>query len=265
MNKIKKNIPNMITISRIISSVAAPISLLTGNGAISIILYIYGAISDFLDGLAARKLNAFTELGRKLDPISDKLYALSLLASSLILGNYLMLIPLVLEGEITATTIAAKKSNISIETERVGKYKTWLLSASLILGILAPIFPVMYFPLAASLIGTTHFQIQSIHAYERQYLDKLNNKEEKKFNLEQTAEPTEAVQDKTSLKKIQNQITKHYNEFVFYQNVPIESPLKNNPKVKKKVKEKRPKNQWVILIFNNTCCIIHIKKEGIIW
>ena len=110
MNKLKQNIPNMITISRIISSVLASILFVSGLTGPAIILYIIGAVSDALDGFAARKLNAFTELGKKLDPISDKIFALSLLAPSLILGNHLMFIPLVLEAEISSITIAAKKS-----------------------------------------------------------------------------------------------------------------------------------------------------------
>lgn len=230
MNKIKQNIPNTITISRMISSVIAPILLITGNITGSISLYIYGAVSDFFDGLAARKLNAFTELGRQLDPLSDKIYALSLLTSSLVLGNYLMIIPLLLEGEIAATNIAAKNTNIKIETERVGKYKTWLLSISILLGVLAPIYNVMYIPLIATLVGTTHFQIQSIHAYENQYLDKLNNKK----TISDTTTSTEENKEKNTAKE---QIKKHYNEFMYYKNIPIESKL-NKPKVRKKVREK---------------------------
>lgn len=228
MKKIKQNIPNAITISRIISSILSPILLLTGNIAPALSLYIYGAISDALDGLAARKLNAYTELGRQLDPLSDKIYALSLITSSLVLGNYLMLIPLILEGEISSTTIAAKKNNINLETERVGKYKTWLLSISIILGLLAPIYPAIYFPLIASLVATTHFQIQSIHAYENQYLNKLTN--------HQTyPDPQIKEENKQEISHPKNQIQNHYNEFMFYKNIPIESKL-TKPKTRKKVK-----------------------------
>ena len=76
-NKIIKNIPNAITTSRIISSIVGAISFILGNYYLSFGTYIYGAISDFFDGLAARKLNAYSEFGRKLDAVSDKLFALS--------------------------------------------------------------------------------------------------------------------------------------------------------------------------------------------
>lgn len=230
MKKIKQNIPNMITISRIISSIVAPISILMGNIPLAVILYIYGAISDCLDGLAARKLNAFTELGRKLDPISDKLYALSLLSSTLILGNYLMLIPLALEGEIAATTISAKNSNINLETERVGKYKTWLLFASIIIGLLATIKPVFYFPLAPLLGYTSYFQIQSIKAYENQFYNKLNKTNSHKIDVKLNEEDAKK-------ENIKEKIESHYNEFMFYKNIPIESN-RTKPKKLQKVRKK---------------------------
>ena len=211
MKKIKQNIPNMITVSRMIASITASGLFISGNIIPSVVLYVYGAISDFFDGLAARKLNATTELGKKLDPISDKIFALSLLTPSIVLGNYLMLLPLILEGEITSVVIAAKKANINLETERVGKYKTWLLFASLILGLLATKFPIVYFPLALSLGYTTHFQLQSIKAYNNQFKEKLNNTE------------------KIGIKQI---INDYYNELMYYKNVEI----KERPKtlVKKK-------------------------------
>lgn len=39
------------------------------------VLLIYALISDYLDGLAARKLNQVTELGKVMDPLADKVFA----------------------------------------------------------------------------------------------------------------------------------------------------------------------------------------------
>ena len=223
MNKLKQNIPNMITISRIISSVLASILFVSGLTYPAIILYIIGAVSDALDGFAARKLNAFTELGKKLDPISDKIFALSLLAPSLILGNYLMFIPLVLEAEISSITIAAKKSKINIETERVGKYKTWFLFSSIIAGLIATKYFPFYFVLAPLLCETTNLQIQSIKAYNNQYKSKLQNTYVSSSQL-----------PKTNNKNIKEELNKHYEEFINYRNIEVNS--QNNKNTKKLVK-----------------------------
>ena len=59
MYKFKKNIPNIITISRIISLILGFIFFIKDNIVVSLILYIYGAVSDMIDGYLARKLDAY--------------------------------------------------------------------------------------------------------------------------------------------------------------------------------------------------------------
>lgn len=49
-------------------------------------LIIYGAISDYLDGLVARWRNEISELGKVLDPIADKVMAFFLFLYTVILG-----------------------------------------------------------------------------------------------------------------------------------------------------------------------------------
>ena len=62
MYKLKKQLPNIITLSRIISLVVGFILFMKGNTILSLIFYIYGAISDSIDGYFARRLNAYSPL-----------------------------------------------------------------------------------------------------------------------------------------------------------------------------------------------------------
>ena len=78
-NKIKKQIPNIITISRIICTIIGFILFCQKKFILALFFYIYGAISDFLDGYFARKFNAYSKLGKYLDAISDKLYSFSVM------------------------------------------------------------------------------------------------------------------------------------------------------------------------------------------
>ena len=79
MKKVIKNIPNIVTSIRLIMAVLAPITLLYNEYLLSLIFYLVGGISDALDGFLARKLNAYSEFGKKLDGLSDKLFALSII------------------------------------------------------------------------------------------------------------------------------------------------------------------------------------------
>ena len=97
MYKLKKQLPNIITISRIISLVVGFILFMEGNTILSLIFYIYGAISDSIDGYFARKLNAYTKFGQYLDAISDKLYFLSLIIILLVNKKYLIILPMIME------------------------------------------------------------------------------------------------------------------------------------------------------------------------
>jgi len=69
-------LPNMLTVFRIaLVPVFAVAFVLPGDNArlIAFAIFCIAGLSDALDGLAARKLNAGSDFGRMLDPIADKI------------------------------------------------------------------------------------------------------------------------------------------------------------------------------------------------
>jgi cardiolipin synthase len=69
-------LPNILTIMRIVLvPVFALAFVLPGDIArlVAFVVFCIAGVSDALDGLAARKLNAGSEFGRMLDPIADKI------------------------------------------------------------------------------------------------------------------------------------------------------------------------------------------------
>lgn len=80
---------NMISFSRIF--VAFPIIYIHYYNnlqvdSIILTLVAYGIISDYLDGLVARKTNTISELGKMIDPVADKLCALVLFMYTVWIG-----------------------------------------------------------------------------------------------------------------------------------------------------------------------------------
>ena len=66
-----KHIPNTITALGLLCGFLSILSTLTGNITIAVYLVFIAAIFDFFDGFAARLLNAWSELGKQLDSLSD--------------------------------------------------------------------------------------------------------------------------------------------------------------------------------------------------
>jgi CDP-diacylglycerol--serine O-phosphatidyltransferase len=71
MNKIVKQIPNFITTLNLLSGVIATIFAIDGHLIWAGIFICAASLFDFLDGLAARALKAYSELGKELDSLSD--------------------------------------------------------------------------------------------------------------------------------------------------------------------------------------------------
>ena len=73
----KKNIPNIISILRIVLVVPIGYFLWQQNYLVALFLFLIGGLSDGLDGFLARRYRWETELGVILDPMGDKLMMLT--------------------------------------------------------------------------------------------------------------------------------------------------------------------------------------------
>lgn len=71
MKSIKKYIPNTITSLNLFCGVSGVLCCVHGNVAAAFYFMLAAAVFDFCDGLAARLLGAYSDMGRELDSISD--------------------------------------------------------------------------------------------------------------------------------------------------------------------------------------------------
>ena len=67
------NIPNAITVLRILITPIFVILLLRDLNGLALLVFVLAGVSDGLDGLIARMFNQRSDLGAVLDPIADKL------------------------------------------------------------------------------------------------------------------------------------------------------------------------------------------------
>ncbi len=84
----KFNIPNLLTILRIILAPVFMFLLLNDKYVAAFIVLFIASITDFLDGQIARRFNMMTEFGRLLDPIADKVLVFCTIIALLIRFNF---------------------------------------------------------------------------------------------------------------------------------------------------------------------------------
>ena len=80
---------NFISLSRVLVVIPVIYIHIHNNYEINtaiVLLIAYGVLSDYLDGLVARKRDEISELGKVLDPIADKLMAFFLFLYTVMLG-----------------------------------------------------------------------------------------------------------------------------------------------------------------------------------
>lgn len=71
MNSILKNIPNTITSMNLLCGVIGVIYVFEGRPDVAFYLMIAAAVFDFFDGLVARAMGAFSDMGKELDSLAD--------------------------------------------------------------------------------------------------------------------------------------------------------------------------------------------------
>ncbi len=165
-----KVIPNILTLIRIINIPFIVIFFTLDKIELTIIIAIFTAITDYLDGFIARRFNATSELGAKLDAVSDKFFAIGLL-TALSIKYPILLISLFLEIVISIINLYLYYKTKITRSLFIGKIKTWALFLDVILGFIAYFNAQFILMMNIILIITIMLQIISIACYILKYAE----------------------------------------------------------------------------------------------
>jgi CDP-diacylglycerol--glycerol-3-phosphate 3-phosphatidyltransferase len=136
------NLPNVLTVLRIMLVPALVVALLgnTPDGdVIAAIVFALASLTDFVDGYLARARDSVTTFGKLMDPLADKLLIVAALISLVSLHRLAAWIAMVIitrELAVTVLRLAATQAGVVMAASLFGKVKTCLQIAA-ILAIIA--------------------------------------------------------------------------------------------------------------------------------
>ena len=135
----KKHVPNILTTFRI---VLVPVFLWLiffyqgeNNITLATIVFIVASITDYFDGMLARKFNVISDFGKLMDPLADKLLVISsLLAMSFymdLISTYVTIVIIIREVVISYFREYYARKKIIIPANIWGKIKTFVQMISI--------------------------------------------------------------------------------------------------------------------------------------
>jgi CDP-diacylglycerol--glycerol-3-phosphate 3-phosphatidyltransferase len=124
------NLPIGLTITRIVAVPLLILFLISSSRVHAVIaaaIFILASITDWLDGVIARRRNQVTTLGTLLDPIADKLLVAAALVSLLQIDKIEAWIVAVIIGRelaVTGLRAVAASVGVIVPASRLAKWKT---------------------------------------------------------------------------------------------------------------------------------------------
>ena len=146
----KMNLPNKLTIFRVILIVPFIILLLGGQAGwfgentfvtdmIALAIFIIASLTDLIDGKIARKYNLITDFGKFMDPLADKLLVCSAMIALIEMNripSWVVIIIIAREFIISGFRLIASDNGVVIAASYWGKFKTTFQMIMIILLVL---------------------------------------------------------------------------------------------------------------------------------
>ncbi|MFY9697927.1 MAG: CDP-alcohol phosphatidyltransferase family protein [Rhodoplanes sp.] len=177
------NLPNLITIGRIMLVPALVWAIAAGEPEVAFALFLVAGVSDAVDGFLAKRFGMSTKFGAFLDPLADKALIISVFVGLGIAGAIpLWLVVIVVSrdiliiGAVTLALLVGKP--VKIRPLYVSKLNTaaQIVFASVVLGSLAFAFdPGLLKTVLMVLVAT--LTLVSVGFYTREWIRHMNAQE----------------------------------------------------------------------------------------
>jgi CDP-diacylglycerol--glycerol-3-phosphate 3-phosphatidyltransferase len=124
------NLPNMLTLLRLGLTALLVVSLSAqypAHSAIALLVFLVASLTDYLDGVIARKWNLITDFGKLMDPLADKVLTASAFICLIPYGAlpaWVVIIIISREFLITGLRLLASSKGVILPAEKLGKHKT---------------------------------------------------------------------------------------------------------------------------------------------
>ena len=191
----KKNIPNILTLSRFVLIPFIIVSLVCNKYLIAFILLTISGLTDVLDGFIARKFNFITDFGKLIDPLADKATQLSILitlslkttsSGEPIIPIWILFIIFIKEFMMIAGASFLYGKDLVVSSKWYGKLATVLFYVAIVFSLLAKQFNLIGFwskfdflLYCLALIATVFSLIMYVKdLYQKGFIDKQDLKKE---------------------------------------------------------------------------------------
>ena len=157
------NVPNILTMIRVILIIPFVVLLLGGNAGLfgpdvtvpciwADVIFIVASLTDLFDGKIARKYNLVTNFGKFMDPLADKLLVCSALICLVEMSRipaWMVILIIAREFIISGFRLVASDAGVAIAASYWGKFKTTFQMVAVIGLILQPLLLSWGLPLFA--------------------------------------------------------------------------------------------------------------------
>jgi CDP-diacylglycerol---glycerol-3-phosphate 3-phosphatidyltransferase len=132
------NLPNVLTVIRIMLVPALVVALLGNTPAgdvLAAVVFALASLTDFVDGYLARARDSITTFGKLMDPLADKLLIVAALISLVSLHRLAAWVAMVIitrELAVTVLRLGATQAGVVMAASMFGKVKTCLQIAAVL-------------------------------------------------------------------------------------------------------------------------------------